>query len=225
MKKCAFNDALCITYFVEACILFFAIYLFMQVIQFSYVAKHQQSHQTQLSTIQDCVIRKATMNDEQALKKLYIKVAKIPGGLARTDNEITDAYIHKTLSSGINRGLALVVENHDLIIGSMIKYKLEPKVFSHVLTEGSILIDPDYQGKGIGSKLISQFLQEVQNHYPDILRVEIIARESNPALKLYERLGFKQEGRFEKRIQGIHGNFEADIPMAWINQKFNGSCI
>lgn len=169
---------------------------------------------------QNYIIRKATMGDEQALKKLYKKVAAIPGGLARTEHEITDAYIHKTLSAGVERGLALVVENHDILIGSMIKYRLEPKIFSHVLADGSILIDPDYQGKGIGSKLISQFLQEIQDNHPDILRVEIIARESNPALKLYEKMGFKQEGRFEQRIQGIYGNLEADIPMVWMNQNF-----
>ena len=74
--------------------------------------------------------------------------------------------------------------------------------------------------KGIGSKLITAFLQEIQDNHPDILRVEIIARESNPALKLYEKIGFKKEGRCEYRIRGIHGNFEADIPMAWINPSF-----
>lgn len=172
------------------------------------------------ASLQNYIIRKATMDDEQALKKLYKKVAAIPGGLARTEHEITYAYIHKTLLAGVERGLALVVEKDNALIGSMIKYRLEPKIFSHVLADGSILIDPDYQGKGIGSQLISQFLQEIQDHHPDILRVEIIARESNPALKLYEKLGFKQEGRFEKRIQGVHGNLEADIPMAWMNPNF-----
>ena len=88
------------------------------------------------------------------------------------------------------------------------------------MTDGSILIDPDYQGQGIGSKLILAFLQEIQEKHPDILRVEIIARESNPALKLYEKMGFKKEGRFENRIQGVNGNLEADIPMAWINPNF-----
>lgn len=173
------------------------------------------------TTTENCIIRKATILDEQGLKKLYKKVADIPGGLARTEHEITDAYIHKTLANGIDRGLVLVVEDHGVIIGSMIKYRLEPKIFSHVLNDGSILIHPDYQGKGIGSKLISWFLQEIQDNHPNILRVEIIARESNPALKLYEKMGFKQEGRFEGRIQGVHGSLEADIPMAWMNPNFD----
>ena len=68
--------------------------------------------------------------------------------------------------------------------------------------------------------MILAFLQEIQENHLDVLRIEIIARESNPALKLYEKMGFKKEGRFEHRIRGIHGKFEADIPMAWINPNF-----
>lgn len=168
------------------------------------------------------VIRKATMHDQQQLKYLYQRVAFHAGGLARTYDEITDVYIEKNLSNGVENGLALVVEHGGRLIGSMIKYKLEPRVFSHVLADGSVLVDPDFQGKGIGSKLIVTFLKEVQEHHPEILRVEIIARESNPAIKLYEKLGFKREGTFEGRIRGIGGALEADIPMVWFNPSFNG---
>lgn len=166
------------------------------------------------------IIRQATMDDHKALTILYHRVAAIVGGLARTQDEITPKYITKLLRNGIHNGLALVAEHNETLIGSMIKYKLEPKVFSHILTEGSILVDPDFQGKGIGSCLIKTFLQEVEAHHPHILRVELIARESNPAIKLYKKLGFKEEGRLEGRILGIDNKLEADIPMAWTNQSF-----
>ena len=56
---------------------------------------------------------------------------------------------------------------------------------------------------------------------PDILRVELIARESNTkAIDFYKQIGFVQEGRFEKRIIGTDNQFEADIPMAWFNKNF-----
>jgi putative acetyltransferase len=166
------------------------------------------------------IIRKAKIIDSDKLKCLYKKVAAIPGGLARSIEEITDEYINKVLISGINFGLALVVEYNDKLIGSIIKYKLQPKVFAHILSEGSIIVDPAFQGKGIGSKLILTFLSEIQKNHAETLRVEIIARESNPAIKLYEKLGFKKEGRFEKRIIGVNGVLEADIPMAWFNPNY-----
>lgn len=168
----------------------------------------------------DYVIRKLKVEDKENLKLLYQRVAAIPGGLARTFDEITDDYIKKILFNGINNGLALVAEHQKKLIGSIIIYRLEPQVFSHLLSEGTILVDPDFQRKGIGSNLISLFLKEIEENQPEILRVEIIARESNPAINLYEKLGFKREGRFEGRIKGIDGTLEADIPMAWLNPNF-----
>lgn len=92
---------------------------------------------------------------------LYRRIAVVPGGLARSEDEITDSYIDVLLSNGINRGLVVVVENNGVTIGSIIKYRLEPKVFSHVLSEGSILVHPDFQGRKIGSNMILAFLREV----------------------------------------------------------------
>lgn len=166
-------------------------------------------------------LRKATMADEANIKILYQRVAAIPGGLARTKDEITDGYIHKAVYNGVHSGLMLVADYEDKLIASMVKYHLEPCVFSTVLAEGSILVDPDFQGKGIGSDIIKSFLKEIEDNHPEILRIELIARESNKAIKLYKKLGFKEEGRFEKRIRGISGKLEADIPLAWFNPKYD----
>jgi len=166
------------------------------------------------------IVRKGNINDKEKLKTLYKRVAAIPGGLARTEDEITDEYIDKALSNAVNNGLIYVAEYNGKLIGSVLKYKLGPRVFSHVLGEGSILVDPEFQGIGVGSAIFNALLNEIKEKHPEILRVELIARESNPAIKLYERLGFKQEGRFENRINGITGKLEADIPMAWFNPNF-----
>jgi ribosomal protein S18 acetylase RimI-like enzyme len=54
----------------------------------------------------------------------------------------------------------------------------------------------------------------------DILRVELIARESNQrAIEFYRTLGFVEEGRFGNRIRNIDNSYEADIPMAWVRER------
>lgn len=161
-------------------------------------------------------IRKASMEDEIQLKQLYCSVAAIPGGLIRVVDEITDDYINRTLSKGTRQGLALVVEMNGLIIGSMIKYRPEPQAFLHVLAEGSILVHPDYQGRGVGSMLIKTFLHEVEHDYPDIYRIELVARASNPAIKLYEKHGFVREGTLRNKVKNEKGVFEDDILLAWV---------
>ncbi len=168
------------------------------------------------------VVRKGRASDRDNLKALYIKVAAIPGGLARTADEITDHYIDRILNAALHKGIIFVAEYNGALIGSVLKYKHEQKVFSHVLGEGSILVDPEFQGIGIGSKIFTALLDEVKEHHPDILRLELMVRESNPAIKLYERLGFQKEGEFKNRIKGVTGKFESDIPMAWFNPNFQG---
>lgn len=153
---------------------------------------------------------------------LYYKVAAVSGGLARTSDEITGDYIREFQRKVKVNGLSLMALSGMDIVAEIHAYKLQPLVFSHVLSELTIAVHPDFQGKGVGKALFSAFLEEVTNSRPDILRVELISRESNvKAIRFYESLGFKQEGRFEQRINRGDGTFEADIPMAWINPNYS----
>lgn len=71
--------------------------------------------------------------------------------------------------------------------------------------------------------LFKELLSVIENTKLDILRVELIARESNKkAIAFYERIGFIIEGRLENRIKNTNGTFEADIPMAWMNKNYKG---
>ena len=54
---------------------------------------------------------------------------------------------------------------------------------------GLIMVHPDCQNLGIGSKIISEYINIAGN---DKKRIIIKTYKLNPAKKLYERLGFKQ---------------------------------
>ncbi len=167
--------------------------------------------------------RLAHLDDRKRIFNLYKKVSKNNGGIARTENEITESYIESNLRKAIYNGVCFVIENTNTneLIGEIHCYKLEPSVFNHVLSELTIVVDHQYQGQGLGKLLFTSLLENVETKRSDILRIELIARESNErAIKFYEELGFKIEGRFEKRIDNGTNNFEADIPMAWFNKNY-----
>jgi len=172
--------------------------------------------------------RIAHFNDQKNIFNLYKKSSKIIGGIARTESEITEEYIQTNLKKSIDNGICLVIENlnNHQIIAEIHCYKLIPSVFNHILSELTVIVDYEYQNQGLGKLLFSSLLETVQKKRTDILRIELIVRESNlRAIKFYEKLGFKIEGRFEKRIDNGTKNFEADIPMAWFNKNYTQHLI
>ncbi len=171
-----------------------------------------------MKTTYPCIIRKTELTDIDAIYWLYKEVSKITGGLARIESEITSDYIRRFTEKSATNGLQLLAieATQHTVVGEIHAYLLEPQVFKHVLSDLTIAVHPDYQAQGIGKMLFTTFLNLVAEQRNDILRVELIARESNQkAIAFYQQLGFKIEGRLEKRIYSGSTTYEADIPMAW----------
>lgn len=169
-------------------------------------------------------IRTAEIDDLNRLKVLYKEVARHEGGIARLESEITEDYIQNILAKSFATGLALVAvhpEDPEQLVGSIHAYKPGIHVFDHVLSELTLVVHPQFQGRKIGRTLFTIFLEEIGRNRPDIGRIELITRESNDkAIALYQSLGFRIEGRLEMRIRTTGRAYEADIPMGWQNPNF-----
>jgi putative acetyltransferase len=169
-------------------------------------------------------IRTAERSDLTAIKKLYQEVARKGEGLARVESEVSDEYIQHFLDKSIERGLIIVAEHPEKngeLIGEVHAFGPGVKVFEHILSELTIAVHPEFQGKKIGRTIFTIFLEEIGLNRSHIGRVELITRESNTkAIEFYQSLGFRIEGRLEMRIKTADGHFEADIPMAWQNPNF-----
>lgn len=147
---------------------------------------------------------------------LYRRVSAKGGGLARKPDEISRDYVHKFIeraqANGITRGVwaadgDLVAEIHADRMG--------PRQFQHVLTDLTVAVHPDWQGRGLGSLLFKTLVEAASKLSPTISRVELFVRAGNSdAIRLYQRLGFKIEGRFERRVRLADGTVEDDIAMA-----------
>ncbi len=162
-------------------------------------------------------IRSTTLEDIDAVANLYRRVAQVPGGLARLEDEVTDSYVAGFVSATVERGVGVVATADDVIVGEIHAYAPDLFCFAHVLSELTIAVDPDNQGGGVGRRLFTAFLDEVIQRRPAITRVELIARESNEkAIRFYESLGFEREGLFRGRICNVDGSLEADVPMGWM---------
>ena len=169
-------------------------------------------------------IRTALPEDGMKIKTLYQDVVKAGGALARREEEITDHYVTEFIQHSLENGLIIVVQHPDdpeQLIGEVHGYKMGIKSFGHVLSNLTIAIHPQFQGKKVGRTLLTIFLEEIGRNRTDIGKVELMTGEYNTvAIQLYQSLGFKIEGRMEMRFKTKQGLFEADIPMGWQNPNF-----
>lgn len=160
-------------------------------------------------------IRPSTPADAPAVRALYQRVSRESGGLARQPDEITEDYVQHFLQRAQAQGVGLVAEQNGQVVAEIHAYSAGLRIFAHVLGDLTVAIDAPAQGKGLGQQLFESLLGEVQTRFPQVSRVELLVRESNArAIALYEKVGFRREGKFEGRVAGEHG-LEADIPMAW----------
>lgn len=163
-------------------------------------------------------VRAGRQDDAPAIMELYRVVGATPGGIARAPDEVSREYVDGFLSASLARGLIFVAELEGLpgIAGELHAYRNELRIFRHVLGELTVAVHPRAQGRGIGKRLFERLLDEVKTGHPDITRVELITQETNHrALRLYEGMGFRREGRLAGRIMGPDGTLDADIPLAW----------
>ena len=164
-------------------------------------------------------IRRGRLQDVDAIERLYRTVGATPGGIARTPDEVTTAYVQGFVEESLARGILLVAEIEGVtgLAGELHTYSSTLRVFKHVLGDLTVAVHPAAQGRGIGRKLFERLIATVLHEQPDITRIELVTQETNQrALRLYEGIGFVREGRMPGRIRGPDGRLDADIPLAWL---------
>ena len=147
---------------------------------------------------------------------LYRAASGAGGGLARAPDEIDEAYVRKFLESASRDGVSRAAFAGDgTLIGEIHALRMAPRQFQHVLTDLTVAVHPAWQGRGLGTLLFGQLIEAARTVSPPVARIELFAREGNSgAIRLYQRMGFKIEGRFEGRVRLLDGRIEDDIAMA-----------
>lgn len=66
-----------------------------------------------------------------------------------------------------------------------------------------LAVSPEAQGKGIGRKLLEQFIGEAKKNGASRIHLEV--RDGNPAIRIYEAAGFAPAGRRRNYYRGADG--------------------
>ena len=120
-------------------------------------------------------IRPASLDDISAILEIENKTNQMPW---------TEAQFISSMEVG---HYSVVLQEENNILGFAIYSPIIPE--SHLL---NIAIDPAYQGKGLGDKLLQQII--LQNRTIGVKTISLEVRVSNlPAINLYEKRGFHKD--------------------------------
>jgi len=160
----------------------------------------------------DLSLRPLSLADAPAM---LILMRRAEGGLGRLPDEMDLPWMEEALTGALAGGLAIGAWDGARLAG-VIKASRMPSIqFQHVLWDLTVAVDPESQGQGLGYRLFAELLANAATLTPKVERIELVVREGlTHAIRLYERVGFRREGRFERRFRLANGTYEADLPMA-----------
>lgn len=85
---------------------------------------------------------------------------------------------------------------------------------------GIYIGDKDYHGKGIGKEATQLVLNYAFNNL-NLLKVKLLVNDDNFAYKMYEKLGFRKIGYYEKE-RFVDGNYIDVYLMELLRENFEG---
>lgn len=163
-------------------------------------------------------IRRARPEDAPLLAAAERAIATVPGRLASRPDEIADDAVRKMIVDLNDRGRGnyLVAEHAGELVGHALLEPLPLAVTWHVVRL-TIAVHEGHQGQGIGRALMDELLRWARSD-PRVEKVELQVRSTNePAIALYQSLGFVEEGRKTRRLKIGPNQYIDDVYMAlWV---------
>jgi len=149
-----------------------------------------------LGTARNLEIREAGRADVDELFALYALIVA-EGGAFPTEppagrNEFESAWWRKAA--------VMVARSDGTLAGS---YYLHPNFGGRAahIANAAYMVHPELRGRGFGRTLVEHSIDEARHRGFDALMFNLVF-ESNPARRLYERLGFEAVGRVPAAVDG-----------------------
>lgn len=160
------------------------------------------------------MIRKVTKQDFDFIYNLYMHPAT--NGFLLYEPMLASEF-ESIFADLLQQEVLYIFENDGERIGM---FKLIPLTYrcSHIAYLGGLAILPRFSGQGYGYKMLESILKLVKSK--GFVRVELSVADINePAIKLYEKAGFKKEGVLRKYAYLKKENrFMDEIMMSWLNE-------
>lgn len=161
------------------------------------------------------VIRAALPVDAGVLVAAEREAAAEPGLLAARPHELRKEQVERKIVELLEHpyGRFIVATHGSDIVGhaSLVPHRLQ--AMAHVVRL-AVVVHSEWRGRGVGTRMMED-LTAWARRTNGIDKIELRVRAGNtPAIDLYRRFGFVQEGRLQDRIKLAPGRYMDDIAMA-----------
>ncbi|MEH7359610.1 GNAT family N-acetyltransferase [Priestia megaterium] len=144
-----------------------------------------------------------------AIKKDIVMTNDVLLRLPEDKQETVDEYQQKIQKKQDNGGLTLIVERTDEVIGFLSFSRPSYKRLYHTGSFG-ISVKSEHSNLGAGTKLLSYLIRWAKEQ-GELEKINLDVFSNNkPAIHLYQKLGFKEEGKQVNQIKLKDGSY-ADI--------------
>jgi RimJ/RimL family protein N-acetyltransferase len=160
-------------------------------------------------------LREARVEDAPTLCAAEQEISRSPGRLVSQPDELSaKSFVSSITALTEGAGCYLVAEDEGEIVGHGFLKPMDLRAISHVFRL-TIAVHSGHTGRGVGTAIMAA-LCDWACRAPGVEKLELTVRSTNePALKLYRKFGFVEEGRFRNRIRLADGSYIDDIGMAW----------
>lgn len=154
-------------------------------------------------------IRHATLEDSPLLQKWLMDPDVLRWFPMMNEKEIEDSVRIWMSYTRFNAGIAAEIDGVPCGLANL--YIQPFKKFSHQCLF-SIIVGEGFRGKGVGTALLKHLMKMAKEQFHiEILHLEVY--DGNPAIHLYQRMGFKEYGRHPRFIKEENGTYVDKIFM------------
>lgn len=157
-------------------------------------------------------IRSAVIDDANTLLKEERAIAEMPGYFCSSPSELSLVSIINAISAFKDgNGIFLVAECSGELVGHAFLDIPHIKSLQHV-AELNMAVHLGWQNQGIGKLLLERIIDWAKDS-KSIRKIQLNVRATNsPALHLYKKMGFEEEGRLKNRVR-VKDEYVDDIVM------------
>jgi GNAT superfamily N-acetyltransferase len=141
-------------------------------------------------------IREASSDDREELFSLYALIVEEGGAFPRRPPADLETFREVWLDND----LVMVARAGGVLAGSYYVTANYGGLAAHIANAG-YMVHPDRRDRGLGTVLVERSIEDARRLGFDALMFNMVF-ESNPARRLYERLGFEAVGRVPAAVAG-----------------------